>query len=341
MTLVMQDAVRERIRAEVMDNRLIEQLRAIAPVKTGERLSRHTTFGIGGPADIFVTVRNADELARAVTAARASGSPFFILGAGSNILVGDDGIRGVVIDNQSKATRVEPLQIDPKARVKSPPAIGAPREGDAVVWAESGVAFASLAKQLARDGYSGIEWAAGIPGTMGGAVVYNAGAYEGCLGDVLLAVTILDGKNEQRQLPAAEMKLAYRSSAILRGECAGCVVLSVEIAVTKGVSGESLRRVAELDARRLSAQPRGRNSGSTFKNPPGDHAWRLIDAAGLRGRRIGGARISEKHPNFIENLGTARAADVAGLMREAQRRVKEQFGIDLENEVEMIGEGFA
>ncbi len=331
MTLVMQDAVRERERAEVMDNRLIEQLRAIAPVKTDELLSRHTTFGIGGKADVFVTVRNADELARAVTMVRAAGEAVFVLGAGSNILVGDAGIRGVVIDNQAKAIE-GPLSPSPS------PTGGV---GDTfVVRAESGVPFASLAKQLARDGYSGIEWAAGIPGTMGGAVVYNAGAYEGCLADVLLAVTILDSKNEQRSVPAAEMKLAYRSSAILRGECAGCVVLSVEIAVPKGVSGTLMRRIAELDARRLSAQPRGRNSGSTFKNPPGDHAWRLIDAAGLRGRRIGDARLSEKHPNFIENLGAARAADVAALMREAQRRVKEQFGIELQNEVELVGEGF-
>ena len=341
MTLVMQYAVRERKRAEVMDNRLIEQLRAIAPVKTGEVLSRHTTFGIGGPADVFVTVRNADELARAVTAARASGEPVLILGAGSNILVGDAGVRGVVIDNQAKATRVEPLHIDPKSRVTLPTAFGKAREGDAAVWAESGVPFASLARQLARDGYSGIEWAAGIPGTMGGAVVYNAGAYERCLADVLLAVTVLDSKNVERYLPAVEMKLAYRSSAILRGECAGCVVLSVEIAVTKGVSGTLMRRIAELDARRLSAQPRGRNSGSTFKNPAGDNAWRLIDAAGLRGRRIGDARLSEKHPNFIENLGSAKAVDVAALMHEAQRRVKEQFGIELETEVELVGEGFA
>ena len=332
MTLVMQDAVRERKRAEVMDNRSIEQLRAIAPVKTGELLSRHTTFGIGGPADVFVTVRNADELARAVTAVRASGEAVFILGAGSNILVGDGGIRGVVIDNQAKAIE-GPLSPGPSPTKT---------EGNTHVFrAESGVPFASLARQLARDGYSGIEWAAGIPGTMGGAVVYNAGAYEGCLADVLGAVTILDGANKQRTVPAGEMKLAYRSSAILRGECAGCVVLSVEIAVTKGVSGVLMRRIAELDARRISAQPRGRNSGSTFKNPAGDHAWRLIDAAGLRGRRIGDARLSEKHPNFIENLGSAKAVDVVALMHEAQRRVKEQFGIELQNEVELVGEGFA
>ena len=328
MTLVTQNAVRakptaRRDRAEGMDDRLIEQLRTIAPVKTGEPLSRHTTFGIGGPADVFVTVRNAAELARAVITAREFAAPVFILGAGSNILAGDRGIRGVVIDNQAKAIEGPALT-----------------DGTYVVRAESGAPFASLARNLARDGYGGIEWAAGIPGTLGGAVVYNAGAYDGCLADVLRSVTMLNGNNATKTVPAAGLGLAYRTSSILRGECPGCIVLSVEIAVTRRDSAALMRRIAELDEQRLGAQPRGRNSGSTFKNPPDDHAWRLIDAVGLRGHRIGDARISEKHSNFIENLGAARAADVAALMREAQRRVKEQFGIDLRNEVELVGEGF-
>ncbi len=328
MTLVTQDAVGSQERVEGMDRQLIDQLRAIAPVRTDEPLSRHTTFGIGGPADVFITVRNAGELARAVITTRAAGAPVFILGAGSNILAGDGGIRGVVIDNQAK-------NIDGPL----PPTSG--DAGSFVFRAESGVAFASLARQLARDGYAGTEWAAGIPGTLGGAVVYNAGAYDGCLADVLLAVTMLDGTNEQRRVAARAMKLSYRSSAILRGECAGCVVLSVELVVRKGDSDMSMRRIAELDAQRLAAQPRGRNSGSAFKNPPGDHAWRLIDAVGLRGHRIGDAQVSEKHANFIENLGAARASDVAALMREAQQRVRAQFGIELQNEVALVGEALA
>lgn len=336
MTLVTQEAVSaqptvRRGRAEGMDDRLIEQLRAIAPVKTGEPLSRHTTFGIGGPADVFATARNATELARTVIVAREFATSVFILGAGSNILVGDRGIRGVVIDNQAKAIE-GPLSPSPS------PAKG--EGGTYVVRAESGVPFASLARQLARDGYGGIEWAAGIPGTLGGAVVYNAGAYGGCLADVLRSVMMLDGNNATKTVPAADLGLAYRTSSILRSECRGCIVLSVEIAVTRGDRAALMRHIAELDEQRLGAQPRGRNSGSTFKNPPGDHAWRLIDAVGLRGHRVGDARISEKHSNFIENLGAARAADVAALMREAQRRVKEQFGIDLQNEVELVGEGF-
>jgi UDP-N-acetylmuramate dehydrogenase len=307
-----------------MDERLIERLRGIAPTKTGEVLARHTTFGIGGPADVFVTVRHAHELADAVIAAREAGAPWFVLGAGSNILVGDGGIRGVVIDNQAKG-------------IEGPRELG----GEHVLRAESGTPFAALARNVARRGYGGIEWACGIPGTLGGAAVYNAGAYEGCLADVLRSITILNADNTQKELPADALGLLYRSSAFTRGEFAGRVVLSLEISVTPGDAVVLLRKIAEYDAQRLDAQPRGRNSGSTFKNPPGEHAWELIDRAGLRGHRIGDAQISEKHCNVFVNLGEARAADVHALMREAQRRVREQFGIELENEVELVGEGFA
>lgn len=336
-----QEAVLATDRHEIMDEMLLERLRAIAPVKTDEPLARHTTFGIGGPADVFVTVRNASELAAAVAAAREANTPAFVLGSGSNILVGDRGIRGIVIDNQAKAHVIAPLHIGENSPVVEP-AFLADAAGDEqfVVSAESGASFAALARNLAKQGYGGIEWAAGIPGTLGGAVVYNAGAYGGSLSDVLMAATILDGSGEKLYLPLAELRMAYRTSAILRGEYGDCVVLTVEFAVRRGDPAELTRRVAELDARRLGAQPRGRNSGSTFKNPSGDHAWRLIDAVGMRGMRVGDARVSEKHSNFFENLGSARAADVVALMREAQRRVKEQFGIDLQNEVEMAGEGF-
>jgi UDP-N-acetylmuramate dehydrogenase len=294
-------------------------------VKRGELLSRYTTFGIGGPADVLATVRSADELAAAVTAARAAAAPWFVLGAGSNILVGDRGIRGVVIDNQAKETRITVAPDEP---------------GRFVVSCESGTPFASLARNLAKQGYAGLEWACGIPGTLGGAAVYNAGAYGGSLADVLLAVTLLDADGETRYLRRDDLRMGYRTSAILRGELGHCVVLTLELAVARGDPAALTQRIAELDAQRLDAQPRGRNSGSTFKNPPGRQAWELIDSVGLRGHRIGNAQISEKHCNFIENLGGATAADVYALMREAQRRVKKRYGIDLENEVELVGEGF-
>jgi UDP-N-acetylmuramate dehydrogenase len=303
------------------------------------RLARHVTFGIGGPADVFVRVRNADSRARAVTATRRAGEPLFILGAGSNILIGDGGIRGVVIDNQAKAWQIKHVPrhlLDPlglhRRRPRRP-------ELEAFVSAESGVSFAALARNVAREGYTGIEWAGGIPGTLGGAAVYNAGAYDGCLDAVLIGVEILDGA--RRRMVGSELGLRYRSSAILRGELPAAVVLSLDLRVAPCEPAVALARIAELDRSRLEAQPRGRNGGSTFKNPEGQHAWELIDAVGLRGHRIGDAQISEKHANFFLNVGAARAADVRALMLEAQRRVKDRFGIDLELEVQLVGEGFA
>ncbi|MEX2247154.1 MAG: UDP-N-acetylmuramate dehydrogenase [Dehalococcoidia bacterium] len=322
-----------------MDGTLVARLEAIAAVRRDEVLARHTTFGIGGPADLFVTVRSADQLRDAFLSVREAGVPCFVLGAGSNILVGDAGVRGVVIDNQAKAHRIAPLVIGTDSPVSLPPSVESP-DGASVVWAESGASFAALARSLARDGYAGVEWACGVPGTLGGAVIYNAGAYDGCLADVLLAVTLIDGAGDQRYLPAPELKLGYRTSALLRGELGDCVVLTVEIAVTRGDARALAAQVAAFDRQRLDAQPRGRNSGSTFKNPEGRRAWELIDDAGLRGHRIGGARISPKHCNFIENLGDARAADVFALMSEAKRRVRERFGIELEDEVQRVGEGF-
>jgi UDP-N-acetylmuramate dehydrogenase len=312
------------------DDNLLSQLKAIAPVRRDEPLARHVTFGIGGPADLFVTVRTADELARTVVAVRNAGAPLFILGSGSNILVGDGGIRGVVIDNQAK-------------RIEGPVASDRGEHADRawLVSAESGVAFATLARHLAKDGYGGIEWASGIPGSLGGAAVYNAGAYGGCLADVLHSVTMLLADGAQREMPAADLKLTYRSSIFTRGECTGCVVLALSFAVTPGDPAALLRRIEEIDEQRLGAQPRGRNGGSTFKNPDGHHAWELIDAVGLRGYRIGGAQISEQHCNFFLNTGAARAANVFALMQEARRRVEERFGIELEAEIELVGEGFA
>lgn len=307
-----------------MDERVIERLRAIAPVKADEPLSRHTTFGIGGPADAFVTVRSAAELAAAVRTSSELGEPCFVLGAGSNILVGDAGVRGVVIDNEARG-------------------VFGPRElaGEYVLRAESGLPFATLARNLARRGFSGVEWACGIPGTLGGAVVSNAGAHDHALSDVLRSVTLLDAACDEREMPAAALGLAYRESAFTRGELPASVVLAVEITVQPGDRSALMRKIADYDQHRADAQPRGRNSGSMFKNPPGHSAWRLIDSVGLRGERRGDAQVSEKHCNFILNLGNARAAEVCTLMEEARRRVRERFGIELMNEIELVGEGFA
>ena len=309
---------------------LISELIALGPLREGEPLARHTTFGIGGPADAYFVAGSADALGGAVALCHRHETPFFILGSGSNILVGDQGIRGVTIEN--RATEVE----------------GPEPEGDgaaelagtaALVQAGSGASLAALARRLARQGWAGLEWAGGIPGTVGGAVVYNAGAYGGCLADVLVSVRIGNSQGE-RQVPAADLGLTYRASAFTRGLLEGKAVLSAAFRLLRADAAQLAERVSELDRRRLAAQPRGRNAGSIFKNAPEHPAWWLIEQVGLRGHRAGDAVISPKHCNFFVNAGHAHAADVKALIDQARERVMARFGLELELEVALVGEGF-
>jgi UDP-N-acetylmuramate dehydrogenase len=301
---------------------LIAELAALGPLREEEPLARHTTFGIGGPADAYFVAGSPEALGRAVALCHQYQTPFFILGSGSNILVGDGGIRGVTIEN--RATQVEGPE---------------PDDDGGAVQAGSGASLASLARRLARQGWVGLEWAAGIPGTVGGAVVYNAGAYGGCLADVLVTVRIANSHGE-KQVPAADLGLTYRGSAFTRGLLEGKAVLSASFRVLRGDTTQLVKRVSELDRRRLAAQPRGRNAGSIFKNTPEHPAWWLIDQVGLRGYRIGDAAVSPKHTNFFVNAGHARAADVKALIDLARERVKARFGLELELEVALVGEGF-
>ena len=301
----------------------LEELRALAPLRFMEPLSRHTTWGIGGPADVYVVAETALQLAQIVAVAHRHGVPLFVLGAGSNILVGDEGIRGLVVENRAMA------QEGPQRR-----------NGHLLLRVESGASFASLARRLSFAGCAGLEWATGIPGTLGGAVVYNAGAYGGCLRDVLGRATLCDGEGRIFDLGPEELALDYRGSVLTRGIVRGLTVLSVELRLWEGDADALRQRVRALDARRRAAQPAGRNAGSVFKNPVEKPAWWLIDQVGLRGHRIGDAQISQKHANFILNLGQARAADVKALIDLARERVRERFGIELELEVGLVGEGF-
>ena len=286
-------------------------------VRPGEPLARHTTFGVGGPADVFLTVRSAEDLAGAATVARDAGIEPFVLGSGSNILVADAGIRGLVIDN--RARKEEAL-------------------GDATGYRiESGTSFAAFARKMCRLGLDGLSWAVGIPGTLGGAVVYNAGAYGGCLADVLTRVRIADERGHDEWVRADALELVYRGSVFTRGQFAGKAVLEAEVRLEPGDAKTLMAQAAANDTNRLTAQPRGRNAGSTFKNPAESPAWKLIDAVGLRGARKGDAGISDKHCNFFVNHGNAAAADVAYLIEEAERRVFERFGIRLEREVAFVG----
>ncbi|HZP27267.1 MAG TPA: UDP-N-acetylmuramate dehydrogenase [Dehalococcoidia bacterium] len=294
---------------------------AIVPVRRNEPLSRHTTFGIGGPADVYAVAATEDELRRLTALAREYDIPCFILGSGSNILVGDGGIRGLAIENQVDGIS-EPQ----------------PNGEGLIVSAGSGVSFATLARRLSFSGYAGLEWASGIPGTLGGAVVYNAGAYGGCLRDVLVKTRLSDPEGRVAEADPDALAMGYRGSVFTRGLLQDRVVLSLDLRVYPGDSQELRTRVKELDARRTAAQPKGRNSGSVFKNPLEHPAWWLIDQVGLRGERIGDGQISEKHTNFFLNLGNAKAADITALMKIAQERVKERFDIDLEPEVKLVGE---
>jgi UDP-N-acetylmuramate dehydrogenase len=298
-------------------DRLATTLEQYGDLRRAEPLARHTTFGIGGPADLFLTVRTAAGLAGATVAAHEAHTPTFVLGSGSNILVADAGIRGLVLDNRA---RTETPGSEPRTfRV------------------ESGCSFAGFARRMCRAGLDGLAWAVGIPGTLGGAVVYNAGAYGGCLGDVLTRVWLQEPTGDARWVEAAELGLVYRGSVFTRGQFAEKTVLEAEVRLEEATPKALLDRAASYDAKRLAAQPRGRNAGSMFKNPPEHPAWKLIDTVGMRGMTRGEAAVSDKHCNFFVNYGNAAAADVAWLVNEAERRVKEQFGITLEREVAFVG----
>ncbi|HVP04802.1 MAG TPA: UDP-N-acetylmuramate dehydrogenase [Dehalococcoidia bacterium] len=304
-----------------MNDPLITELRKIATVKVNEPMARHTTFGVGGAADAYIAVKSEDQLRRVFAIARQREIEAFIFGSGSNILVGDGGIRGLVIDNQHSEIT------------------GPEKNGEGYkVRAGSGMSFATLARRMSSAGYAGLEWAAGIPGSLGGAVVTNAGAYGHSLSDVLKGARLADSYGDVIEVSAEELDLSYRNSAFTSGKIVGEIVLSVDLRLQKGDAKALKQQVKEFDVQRRGAQPPGRNCGSVFKNPPERPAWQYVDDVGLRGHRIGNAQFSELHSNFILNLGSATAKDVTSLIELAQAKVREKFGVDLETEVMFVGE---
>jgi UDP-N-acetylmuramate dehydrogenase len=323
-----------------LDEAFVKALESVAAVRLEEPLSRHTTIGIGGPADAYVAVEMASQLMDVLRVCHEAGVPVFTLGSGSNIVVGDGGIRGVVIENRAQAVTAAGAEAIGRSGNQARGPADETATTRFLYRIESGASFAGVARRLAFAGYAGLEWACGIPGTLGGAVVYNAGAYGGCLGDVLLRVAVWDSAAGEVVYEASDLGLVYRGSDFTRGLMAGKTVLWAEVALWRGDIEALTERVADYDARRLKAQPRGRNAGSFFKNPEGQPAWRLLDAVGLRGYRVGGAEFSDKHCNFLINAGGATGADVAVLKSLAQTRVRERFGIELENEVTLVGDGW-
>jgi UDP-N-acetylmuramate dehydrogenase len=282
-----------------------------------QSLAKYTSARIGGSADVLLTAQSAEELAEMASVMWQLEIPFLVMGGGSNMLVSDAGVREVVILNKSRKVRFD-------AAIPS-------------VWAESGSNFGALARQAGRKGYSGLEWAAGIPGTVGGAVVGNAGAHGGDTAGNLILAEVLHHTQGRQTWTSKDLKLDYRTSR-LKQQPGEAVVLAASFRLTHGQAAEIKEKMEQFLAFRKRTQPPGASMGSMFKNPPGDHAGRLIDAAGLKGFRIGNAQISELHANFFINHGDATAVDVYSLIRKAQHKVSEEFGIQLELEIGLVGD---
>lgn len=298
----------------------LETLRAAFEQRLEENVSlaRYTSARLGGTADALVVVRSADDLAEIVSWLWAEDVPFIILGGGSNVLVGDAGVRELVLLNRARTVRFG----------------GKP---DAVaLWAESGANFGAVARQAAQKGFSGLEWAGGIPGTVGGAVFGNAGAHGGDVAGNLMMAEILHRTEGQVIWPKERLEFDYRSSWLKRNP-GQAVVLSATMHLESGEPAEIEAKMDEYLAFRRKTQPPGASMGSMFKNPPGDHAGRLIEAAGLKGTQVGGAQISPLHGNFFVNLGDATATDVYELIRRARETVVREFGVELELEIEIVG----
>ena len=286
-------------------------------VKENAPLAPFTSARIGGPADLFVTVDSVAALARVVKFLWKNELPFIVIGGGSNILVSDKGVRGVVVMNRAKKVTFHP--------------------GDQPsVTAESGMVFSNLANRCASKGLGGIEWAAAVPGTIGGAVYGNAGAFGGDVAGSLLSTELLT-ENGRERFSVEQMGYGYRASVLKRGELKA-IVLSAELSLANSTKEDATVKIQQFSAHRKTTQPPGASMGSMFKNPPGDYAGRLIEASGLKGTRVGNAEISPVHGNFFVNHGATRAEDIRKLVQLAQKTVKEKQGIDLELEIEMVGE---
>ena len=294
----------------------LQKLIGEAKVLVNEPMASHTTFRIGGPADYFVMPETVEELRDILALCKEEGLPYFILGNGSNLLVGDKGFRGVVIQLYKN---FDGLSI----------------EGTRVT-AKSGAMLIRVAKEAGKAGLTGLEFASGIPGTIGGAMVMNAGAYGGEMKDVVTAVTVLTKDGDIKTLTGSEMNFRYRGSVV---EDEGYIVLETVMELKEGNLEEIQARIDELSLQRRTKQPiEYPSAGSTFKRPEGYFAGKLIQDTNLRGYQVGGAQVSEKHCGFVINAGGATAADVMQLMQDVSDEVNAQFGVTLEPEVKRIGE---
>ena len=272
-----------------------------------EPMKKHTTFRVGGNADYFVVPKTEKEVERIVGLCKEEGMPYYILGNGSNLLVGDKGYHGVIIQICKEMNEIS--------------------VEDNFLNVQAGALLSRVGNVALEAGLAGFEFASGIPGTMGGAVFMNAGAYGGEMKDILTEVTVLDENNEVRVLKKEELELGYRTSIVAKK---GYVVLSAKVELKKGDQTKIRERMNELKVQRTTKQP--------LKRPEGYFAGKLIADAGLRGFQVGGAQVSEKHCGFVINKDNATAADIIELMRQVIERVQKEFGVELEPEVKKLGE---
>lgn len=297
---------------------VIQALRKFVPEENiclQESMASHTTFRIGGLADCFVQLENTEQLIKVQKYLSQVGVPFFVLGNGSNLLVSDAGFRGVILQIGSKMNRVTV-------------------EGNVIV-AQAGASMAQIARTAMEHELTGMEFASGIPGTIGGGVVMNAGAYGGELSQIVTQVNVVNSEGGIMKLDNETMEFGYRTSTIRNNPF---TVTEVILRLEKGDRQQIRERMEELAAKRREKQPlEYPSAGSTFKRPAGHYAGQLIMEAGLRGLQCGGAKVSDKHCGFVINTGNATAEDVRKLIREVQARVKDQFNVDLETEVLFLG----
>lgn len=286
-------------------------------IKEQEMLKEHTTFRIGGPADFYLIPESAEQVQEAVAFAGEKGLPYYVIGKGSNILFGDKGFRGVVIEIGKGMAAIE-------------------NKGDGIVVAGAGISMSAMAVKLAEWNLTGFEFAGGIPGTLGGGIAMNAGAYGGEIKDCIQSAVVLTREGKIITKSLEELELGYRSSSILRDEQ---IVLQGTFQFAAGEKEKIQNEMRELNARRRDKQPlEFPSAGSTFKRPEGYFAGKLIQDAGLAGYRVGDAMVSDKHCGFVVNCGNATAAEVKQLIEQVQKKIQTEFDVLLEPEVRLVGE---
>ena len=302
-----------------MDQLVIDEIKKIVQsdnVYENEPMCNHTTFRIGGNADVYVNVINDHEVANLTKFLKEKNIPFFIIGKGSNLLVSDDGYRGVIIEIGSNYSGVRMM--------------------DATIVAKAGTPMSKLSRFAMENGYTGLEFASGIPGTVGGGVIMNAGAYGGEMRQVVYRVRVITPEGEVKMLSNADMEFEYRNSKAKRE---GYIVLQSEFKLTRGEPEVIEGIMRDLGSKRKEKQPlEYPSAGSTFKRPEGYFAGKLISDAGLKGYSVGGAQVSEKHAGFLINKDHATAKDMYKLIQEVKQKVLDQFGVELEPEVIFLGE---